>query len=189
MKTDRGVHIESLLCALGALAGYSCQAAVRAKAVAQGLTETSLLMSVETTDGTKYFFGDHLNKPLAETQYSVWSISGGGAQQAGCNSLPDLTEIFEHSAQTFGTDAFGIPRVPESHRPHDLPVNYVRTMWPALRPIVLKFCPNPEHWPILLSMSIQDVIVMGKQTLDPCLSLRLVMETAVPMSKVNLSAP
>ncbi|WP_157679272.1 hypothetical protein [Methylovulum psychrotolerans] len=26
MKNEKGVHVESLLCALGALAGYSCQA-------------------------------------------------------------------------------------------------------------------------------------------------------------------
>lgn len=32
LKNEKGVHIESLLCALGALAGYSCQAAVRAQA-------------------------------------------------------------------------------------------------------------------------------------------------------------
>ena len=41
MKTDRGVHTESLLCALGALAGYACQASLRANALAKGLPETA----------------------------------------------------------------------------------------------------------------------------------------------------
>ncbi|MCK9609455.1 MAG: hypothetical protein M0R33_23755 [Methylomonas sp.] len=36
MKNEKGVHIESVLCALGALAGYSCQANLRAQALAKG---------------------------------------------------------------------------------------------------------------------------------------------------------
>lgn len=186
MKTDRGVHIESLLCALGSLAGYACQASVRAQAVARGLPETALLVSAETKDGNTYYFGDNLNKPLAESQYSVWGIAGGGAQQYGCNALPDLTGIFKHVTETGGTPAFGKPRVPDGHAAHDLPINYVKTLWPALFPTIQKFCSNPEHWPVLLALSIQDAIGMGKQTLDPCIALQIVMESAVPMSKVKL---
>jgi hypothetical protein len=189
MKTERGVHVESLLCALGALAGYSCQAALRAKAASQGLPEAGLFHEVATKDGKIYFFGDNLNKPLAETQFSVWGIAGGGAQQAGCTNLFDVTEIFKHTTATVGTAAFGVPRIPEGHKPHDTPLSYLRVLWPVFRPLIIKFCPNPEHWPILLSLSIQEVITMGKPVLDPCLALRIVMESAVPMSKVNLAAP
>ena len=188
MKNERGVHIESILCALGSLAGYSCQAAVRAQAVARGLPELALLTSVETKDATTYFFGDHLNKPLAESQYSVWTLAGGGAQEAGCTNLPDIGEIFNHAAKVVGTPSFGVPRIPDPHKPHDSPLNYVRTLWPALRPPIVKFCPNPEHWPVLLGLSLREVIVMGKTVIDPCIALRLVMESAIPMSKINLSA-
>ncbi len=187
MKTERGVHIESILCALGAVAGYSCQASVRAKAVAGGLPEVGLLTVVRTKDGKTYYFGDNLNKPLAEPKYSIWSIAGGGAQQAGCNNLPDLSEVFKHTSSSVGTQSFGKPRVPEKNAPHDLPINYVRTLWPMLKPLIVKCCPNPEHWPILLSFSIAEIIVMGRSALDPCLAVRLVMESAIPMSKVDLS--
>ncbi|RFP34636.1 hypothetical protein D0T24_13615 [Duganella sp. BJB480] len=187
MKTAQGVHIESLLCALGALAGYACQASVRAQAVARGLPETALLTSVQTKDGQTYFFGDDLNKPLAESRYSVWGIAGGGAQEAGCKSLPDLAAIFRHTSEVVGTDAFGKPRVPDNHVPRDQPINYVRTLWPVLKPVVVKYCPNPEHWPVLLGLSIQEVILMAKTVIDPCLAMQLVMEAAVPMSKVNLA--
>jgi len=117
MKSDRGVHIESLLCALGSLAGYSCQAALRAQALAQGLAEAGLLTRVETKDGKAYFFGDNLNKSLAESTHSVWGVAGAGAQQAGCANLPDVSEIFKHASLTVGTAAFGKPRVPEGHTP------------------------------------------------------------------------
>jgi len=182
MKAARGVHIESLLCALASVAGYSCQAALRAQATSRGLPEESLLVVVSATDGKKYFFGDHLNRLLAESQYSVWSVSGGGAQAAGCVTLPDLSEIFKHNSSAVGTEQFGKPRVPAHHMPHEPPIAYVRSLWPRLEPFVRTFCPNPEHWPILLSLSIQEVIVMGKSLLDPCLALQLVMESAIPMS-------
>lgn len=76
MKTERGVHIESILGALGSLAGYSCQASVRARALSQGLDETALFTHAECTDDKVYFFGDDLNRPLAEDQHSIWSIAG-----------------------------------------------------------------------------------------------------------------
>ncbi|GJI96783.1 hypothetical protein RugamoR57_35010 [Duganella caerulea] len=86
-----------------------------------------------------------------------------------------------------GSDAFGKPRARENHAPQEPPINYVRALWPVLKPVVVKYCPNPEHWPVLLGLSIQEVIVMAKTVIDPCLALELVMEAAVPMSKVNLA--
>ena len=67
LKDERGVHMETALCALGALAGYSCQASIRAIAKIDG--RKNALIEMQCKDGRKYFFGDDLNKPLAESQY------------------------------------------------------------------------------------------------------------------------
>src|SRR5689334_24140083 len=72
MHNDKGVHSESLCCALGALAGYACQASLRE----QGVEHGSLI------------------KLLAEDRYSVWALAAGAAQQAGATELPDLAAIF-----------------------------------------------------------------------------------------------
>lgn len=117
MKDSKGVHIESLLCALGALAGYSCQANLRAQALAKGMPETAPFQTVRTKNGKQYFFGDPLNNALAGSQYSVWGLAGGAAQHAGAKELPDLNEIFQHTSSVLGSDQFGIPRVPENHKP------------------------------------------------------------------------
>lgn len=188
MKTERGVHIESVLCALGSLAGYACQAALRAQAVVRKMPETEFLTSVQTKDGKTFYFGDHLNKLLAESQYSVWGISAGGAQECGCAALLDITDVFKYVADTVGAELFGVPRLPDAHMPQDLPINYVRGLWPVLKPDINRYCPDPEYWPALLSLSIQQVMGMGKSVLDPCTALRIVMESAIPMSKVNLAA-
>lgn len=188
MKTERGVHIESILGALGSLAGYSCQASVRARALSQGLDETALFTHAECTDGKVYFFGDDLNRPLAEDQHSIWSIAAGGAQAAGCEDIPDPGDVFTHVANTVGSSEFGLPRLPPEHPLHDTPLNYVEAFWPKLFPMISKFCPNPEHWPTLLGLAIQDIMSQGRGVIDPCLALKIVMECAVPMSKVDLGA-
>lgn len=186
MKGARGVHAESLLCALGALAGYACQASLRAQAQAKGQPETALLMTVQGPDGKKYFFGDPLNKALAEGTYSVWSLAGGAAQHLGCQTLPDLKPIFEHVAQSVGTAAFGLPRLPQGRVASDTPVNYVKALWPALLPTVKRYCKDPSEWPMLFGAAVQEAMEASKAVLAPDVALLIVMECAIPMSKVDL---
>lgn len=188
MKTERGVHVESLLCLLGSLAGYACQASLRAKAGKTGLPETAELVEVEATSGKKYFFGDPLNRLLAESQYSVWSLAAGTAQQQGCKTLPDIGDIFAHVSRTVGDDTrFGIPRIPEGHTPGNLPVNYVKDLWPATLKIIQPFCQEPEEWPVAFGLALQNLMVIAKDVITPDLALTVVMESAIPMSKVDLA--
>jgi hypothetical protein len=187
MEDSKGVHVESLLTALGALAGYACQANLRAQALAKGMSETAPFQVVETKDGKRYFFGDPLNNALAGSQYSILSLVGGAAQHAGAKDFPDLKEIFQYTASVLGSDQFGIPRVPDTHKPADTPLNYLKGLWPALFPTVKLFCPTPAEWPILYSLAIQEAIYAGKGSIDPGLAFRIVMESAIPMSKIDLA--
>lgn len=188
MKNEKGVHVESLLSALGALAGYSCQANLRAQALAKGMPETAAFTVIDTADGKKYFFGDPLNQALAESQYSVWGLAAGAAQHNGCSSLPDISEMFAHVSKTVGSDEFGIPRIPEGHQPGDTPINYVRIFWPNLLPTIKKFCQKPSEWPILFGLAAQEIMDMSKGVIAPDLALTIVMESAIPMSKVDLAS-
>jgi hypothetical protein len=187
MKDAKGVHIESLLTALGALAGYACQANLRAQALAKGMPATAPFQVVGTKDGKHYFFGDPLNNALAGSQYSVWGLAAGAAQHVGAKDFPDLNEVFQHTSSVLGSDQFGIPRVPENHKPARTPLVYLKAFWPALFPTVKLLCPNPVDWPILYGLAIQEALYAGKGAVDPDLALRLVMESAVPMSKVDLA--
>ncbi|OOG47647.1 hypothetical protein B0B52_00965 [Polaromonas sp. A23] len=189
MKSEKGVHIESLLCALGALAGYACQANLRAQAQLKGLPETAAFQIVNTTNGKQYFFGDPLNNAVAGSQYSVWGLAGGAAQHAGAKEFPDINELFSHAASTVGGDQFGIPRIPENHKAGDTPINYLKALWPAMLPTVKLFCPTPVDWPILYSLAIQEAIDTAKNVIDPALAFKIVMESAIPMSKVDLANP
>lgn len=185
MQTERGVHIESLLGALGALGGYACQASVRARARAEGLEETARLARAQCADGKVYFFGDDLNRPLAEDEYSVWGIAAGGAQAAGCREIPQPDDVFAHAAATVGSEQFGLPRLPPDHPMHDTPLAYLEAFWPEVFRLASKFCPDPAHWPVLLGLAIQELILQARGVIDPCLALQIVMECAVPTSKID----
>jgi hypothetical protein len=187
LKDERGVHVESLLAALGSLAGYACQMSVRALLIdGHGMPEEKAFVIVETQDGSRYFFGDPLNKLLAEDAHSVWSLAAGQAQHLGCAILPDVAEIFSHVSASVGGPDFGVPRVPENHRPRFMPIDYVKVVWPALLPVVKNFCPAPALWPVLYGLAVQQVMELGKGAIDPCSALRIVMECAVPMSKFDM---
>ncbi len=189
LKTDKGVHVETLLCALGSLAGYSCQTSVRSELVQnKGLAENTVFVVVEGPDGKRYYFGYYLNKPLVEEQYSIWGLAAGAAQYLGSADLIDIKEVFAHVAQTVGGESFGIPRIPQEHKPADVPINYVRFLWPQLLPIVKQYCERPSEWPVLFGLAIQEVLYLAKGAIDPTLALSIVMESAVPMSKVDFDA-
>ncbi len=188
MKEGHGVHVESMMCAAGALAGYSCQAAVRAKNRMQDADELAGLSIATTHDGRTFLFGDSLNGYVAESEMSVWSIAAGGAQACGCQRLPDLDDIFAHVANTVGSTEFGLPRLPEGHPVHEAPLFYLERLWPKHFPLVERLCPEPDHWPLAFALAIQELLSQTRAVLEPCVALQVVMESAIPMSKVRLGA-
>lgn len=95
--------------------------------------------------------------------------------------------MFKHTAGAVGTDQFGIPRVPQQHAPGDTPIHFLKVLWPALLPLVKRWCTDPAHWPVLYGLAIQEAIDAGKGVIEPGLAARVVMESAIPMSKVDLA--
>jgi hypothetical protein len=103
-------------------------------------------------------------------------------------------EIFRNAAATVGDDArFGVPRLPEGHRPRVSPREALTALWPAaVKVLSREYGPagkaervSPGHWPTVVAMTAQKLIVRSKGALDPTLSMRIVLEAAVPMSKVD----
>lgn len=187
LKDSRGVHIETLLCILGSLAGYSCQAALRRELIeTKGFSEDQVFVIIDCKDGSKYYFGDRINQPLLSDQYSVWSLAAGAVQHLGITKTIDVQEIFKYVSETVGSSTYGIPRIPEGHKPGDLPINFVRSLWPKLLPVVEKFCSEPNEWPIMYGLALQEVITFGKDVIDPLLALTIAMECAIPMAKVDI---
>lgn len=188
MSTERGIHLESLLSALGALAGYACQISVREIYVQQQgrpVKETFIVVHSKQ-NGCTYYFGDLLNRPLVESRYSVWSLASGATQKLGLQQLIDLHDIFKHVTDTLGSQHFGIPRIDTEHQAKETPWNYVSFLWPQLFPLAQRFCKNPADWPIVFGVAVQEILFASKDLIAPELALRIVMESAIPMSKIYL---
>ncbi len=183
-----GIHVEALLATVAAYAGYSCQASLRAELIDdKGQTEQSVFAIMQGKDGKKYYFGSPLNKAVAESPNSIWSMAAGAAQQNGATAQVDVIEIFKYVAASIGGPAFGVPRIPAGHSIGDAAlIDHVKH-WPALLPLLNQYCASPSEWPALFGYALQDIIIHSKGMIDPDVALTIVMECAIPMSKVDLT--
>lgn len=184
----QGVHIETALSRVAALAGYSCQAAARAEYIDQQGRPEGEVFTVAEAQGRRYYFGDLLNLHLVKEPYSVWGLSNGMAQKLGWQGHVDLDELFDHVVVTVGEPDFGQPRLPEGHGIAEPPLESLKALWPAVLPLLKDCCAGPLEWPITCGLAIQQLMEQAKAVLDPGVALRIVMECAVPMSKVDLDA-
>jgi hypothetical protein len=163
---------ESLLCALGALAGFACQVSARTNAFAHGMPERDRL----SEDLCLLLFG---------MEYSVYGLVAGAARHHGCTAFPEPAEIWAHVAKSAGTAEFGVPRLPPEHAPRDLPAAYLRLFWPMLKPVISRHCSNPAHWPVMCALALQQAIERGQGTLEPGMAMRVALESALPIARIH----
>lgn len=179
---------ETILTAVGALAGFAAQHGIWEAVVKPGkMAIQQAFVVVETRSGEAYFFGDFLNNILAteKPQYlSVWRIISGAAKAMGAAELPDLVPIFKHSAETVGTAQFGIPNLPDGHTPAMLPRDALIRFWPQCLKL-LKVGADPMTCAIDVATAAEQLMLSMKGQIDPTLAARIVMEAAIPMSKID----
>jgi len=195
LRSGKDVQPETVLCALGALAGYAAQQAIREAVVKPGkLTVDQAFVVIETRSGDVFYFGDLLNAVIVskdggqvgardQGHASIWKIVSDGGYEAGARNLPDVTDMIKHCAATVGKEEFGIPRVPGAHMPELLPREAVRRLWPAVRRRLAGS--EPMSWPLHLALAAHTLIVELKNELRPDIAVQIVMEAAVPMSKID----
>ncbi|MCE3261477.1 MAG: hypothetical protein K0R43_556 [Pseudoduganella sp.] len=163
---------ESLLCALGALAGFACQVSARTNAFAHGMPERDRL-------------AEDLSLLLFGMEYSVWGLVAGAARHHGCTSLPEPAEIWASVGKSMGTAQFGVPRVPRQHAARELPAEYLRLFWPMLKPVITRYCGNPAHWPVMCALALQQGMEAGRGRLDAGMAVRISLESALPMARIH----
>jgi hypothetical protein len=196
LRRGRETQQEAVLCALGALAGYAAQQAIREALVKTGkLTLDQAFAVIETRSGEVFFFGELLNAVIVAKDggrsnggngaghASIWKIVSEGGFEAGAINLADVTDVIKHCAATVGRDEFGIPRVPDVHMPNILPREAVSRFWPAARRKLAG--KEPMSWPLQLALTARSLIISLKHTLRPDIAVQIVMESAVPMSKID----
>ena len=185
----QGIHIETALSTLGALAGFATQMGLRQALVDTGrLREDEVFVIVEALDGEVYYFGEFANQPLLaseEGRLSVWALVAGGAQTAGADALPDLHQIVKAAADQVGSPEFFIPDLPSGHMPKVMPLQALRDTWPGFRVLLDERQADPLHWGLLFAQAAQNLIVQGKDVLEPKIAAKIVMEAAIRMAKIS----
>jgi hypothetical protein len=192
IKGPRGVNADYLLSVVGAMAGYTAQETVRELARTHGApSEQAVFTILQAAGGQKFYFGDPLNRVLFELPRSILRLTQEFANAVGIDlgEIPDINELAGHAASTVGYPEFGLIRYPEGHGgPYPAPVTALRHFWPQWREDLEVFCPNPEHWPLLAASAICETISQVQGVMTPTVALRIVLEAAVPMSKVDINA-
>ncbi len=179
---------ETILTAVGALAGFAAQHGIWEAVVKPGkMALQQAFVVVETRSGETYFFGDFLNNILAtqKPEYlSVWKIVSATARSMGAIELPDLVPMFKNCAETVGTPQFGVPNLPDGCTPSLLPRDALIRFWPgALK--MLRVGSDPLTCAVDVATAAEHLMLSMKGEIDPALAARIVMEAAIPMSKID----
>lgn len=184
--TERGVHVESTLVALGAVAGYACQVAARiAPPPFDPADGRRPIMEARGADGRIFYFGDAINHYLLEAPTSFWSLAAGGVPQSGGRPLPDIIAIVRHVAESVGGEGFGEIRFPPGTSAAFPPSHYLRLLWPGARERLTESGLAPEEWPIALGIAAQIMLLAVKPAMEPAAALAILAETAVVTSKID----
>jgi hypothetical protein len=177
--------IPSILNAIGACAGFAAQAAVwREMILPTKRNAGDFLVSATTKSGGTFFFGEAINLFLFATMPDRLSfLSVAGAALSSAAELPDIAEIARRVSQSLGSAAFGRPRVPPSIELVELPVQALGRTWSKVVPLLQ--ARRASEWPALLGAAAFRVIGSNKAALPPSAALRILLEAAIPISKLD----
>ena len=157
LTTERGVHAETLLVSIGAVAGFAAQAAalermnkrdvplpagfdktVSRESFNTYLRDAGLMLIGSTKDGQVFYFGDLINGYLVHqattVNYHLFGILAAATAEAGAKyeTLPDPIPMFRHASRTIGTPEYGILNPPKPLSPHMTPRAALNKFWPVV---------------------------------------------------------
>jgi hypothetical protein len=193
-QDERGIHVESVLSALAALAGYSAQiAAVRM--IREGdpaAKQFPQLNEVKTKDGRAFLVCELANQFVAAAggpdKLTVLTLVANMGMRAGGKQLPDMLAIMKRNAAYLGSPNYPPLSVSPSHYPKENALVALRQWWPV---VVKVFSVeetrdiHPLFWMLALANETGKLIEEGKGILHPDVAMVLAMETAMAMSKVT----
>jgi hypothetical protein len=218
LTTERGVHAETLLVSIGAIAGFAAQCAVderiRKRDVpgadkampgpefSKYLHDRGFAVVVTAKSGETYQFGDLINGYLVNqsttVNYHLFGILAAAAVEMGAKyeELPDYIPMFKHASKTIGTPEYGILHPPENLDPHYTPRQALEILWPHVKFLFERKGPQfdsvakgrsvpVEYWPLVTALVARQFLLWSKGTIDPRISVGLMMESAIVMSKVD----
>jgi hypothetical protein len=184
------IHAETILTEIGALAGFAAQISIRKSIIEpQHLDPDTVLIEAITKNDERYYFSDLLNLLLFENvsrpPYSIWAYLVDAVPREAHVLLPEMEELVSRTARTIGTPAFGLPRLPADRMPRKLPRAALNELWPLIQQELSQSRRDAAEWPYDLAFAARWQMRANAAMVPLPLAVTIVMEAAVPMSKVD----
>jgi hypothetical protein len=194
---DGVLRSADLISALGGVSGFFAQ--LRARDLLKTpawQARKGALVDAGTQDGAHYVFGDAINVGLYGSStdgLGLWNYIAPAAGDPKIESKIDLMEIAAHTAATVGDAAFGVPRVPAAYRPSEAPLAALKRDAPILLAEMQRLKVPAEQFVTVFGGAAQKLVPFAAGERDfkvdaklpPFEAVRLFMEAAVPMSKID----
>jgi len=186
LKDDRGVHVDTAFGVLGSLAGFACHYAIFDQIRSNGLQPApNTYVHQKTPEGHRRYFGTLIHNNLFASEMSIWSLASAMAIKLGAENLPDMGELIAYSETLAESDNDIWPRLPETHMPRDMPLNFVRHLFPSYLPLLNKYDPDTSKYCLSFGFAIQTLMDTAKDVVDPETALHIVMECAAPAAQID----
>jgi hypothetical protein len=182
---DEHPTVPMILNALGACAGFAAQITVwRELILPKGRNPGDYLVGATTKSNEIFFMGESINQFLLATPAGRLSfLSLAAATLSNPAELCDIPDLLRHVVGTMGWDTFGQPRVPPSVSLPELPRTALQRTWPRVTDALRDY--RPAEWPVLLGAAANKIPYANRTQLAPPTAVRILLEAAVPMSKLN----
>jgi hypothetical protein len=174
-----------ILNALGACAGFAAQVAVWRDLVLPAKRNPGDFFVYTTAKSHEIFlFGEAINQFLLSTMPDRLSfLNLAAASLRNASELLDIPELLAHVINSMGTDHFGRPRTPPSVDLPELPRDALTRTWGKATRILEEH--RPGEWPALLGATAYNIVTSHRKSLAPSMAVKILLEAAVPMSKLN----
>ncbi|MEM7464835.1 MAG: hypothetical protein AAF362_19365 [Pseudomonadota bacterium] len=201
MTIDGRIHAETLVSAIGCVAGYSAQGAVFEQMRAKGIPLAPPAINVISTKNHQtYYFSDQLNLALVSdvnqemNGIAFWPLVAGGAVASGADlsNIESVESMFSHIASQIGSDDFRL-RVGNCGQPQLPPRELLKIVWPlaskcldgSIFDIASKSGETKvKFWPVISGYVANNYIQQVKHVVDPAIAACICMESAILCSKL-----
>ncbi|HEX7034427.1 MAG TPA: hypothetical protein VF210_01555 [Pseudomonadales bacterium] len=96
-----------------------------------------------------------------------------------------MDQIVGKTAASMGSDHYGRMDLPEADQPARGSEALLWKYWNPTRNVLVLNRQNPEIWPFVFALAAQQLLMAGKDVMDPTLAARILLEAAVPMSRLD----
>lgn len=203
LKGEMGIHAQTLLCAVGALAGFAAQNAALEQgeilARRRDLVAPRSLLLFTTPKGRRHLFGSWVNAPLLAGYGHAAPLQRfltEAGERAGMepSDAPDFKALEARLSTGVTASGFGVLKAPRGHAPAAQPGELLKALWPQARriitaPLPLQFPHEPPlseaHWPALLSSLAGRLVSTTSDKPNLRIGMMLVMESAIIASRLD----